>query len=321
MAAVALHTYAPTAALYSPLALAELRASATTASIRAAIAAQVGFYFSDANWRTDKFLKKEARKSTEGWIRTDIIAGFKKMQKLGASWRHIRAALPLGIQECCELSPTGEQIRRELDRPVPVARKAAWARTVAVENLNHGLSVSEVLDIFVKAGSVVIATLNDPARQKVWIDTKTYLHTMSKTQNLAIKRGRRCWVVEMADVTGYIAALGLDQSARNWRGIKVTPLIGARKMEGGGSSPEYENIGPKAEKRTGQNGSPAVDVAVAEGDKNTPDVPLTIARRPLRLASSVPKMPSGVVRIPRAPTATDGPWLGRGRGRGSALWN
>ncbi|KAF7683072.1 Lupus La like protein [Astathelohania contejeani] len=53
---------------------------------------QIEFYFSDANYRVDKFLKEEALKN-EGWVSVDTILTFKRMRDLCATKENVEEAL------------------------------------------------------------------------------------------------------------------------------------------------------------------------------------------------------------------------------------
>ena len=80
-----------------------------------AIKAQLEYYFSDSNFRRDKFMKVQASSNAEGYIPIQVLLTFKRLQKLGAN--------VMKMQRCASasddivLSPEGDKIKRA--RPLP----------------------------------------------------------------------------------------------------------------------------------------------------------------------------------------------------------
>ncbi|CAH8874109.1 unnamed protein product [Trichobilharzia szidati] len=102
------------------------------------IVRQCEFYFSDANILKDLFLLKQVKSSTDGWVKLNIVANFKKMQALSTDHDFIRKALAKSSK--LELSENGERIRRR--DPLPEWDKSVYGRSIILSDFPDDADVT-----------------------------------------------------------------------------------------------------------------------------------------------------------------------------------
>lgn len=95
---------------------------------RSKLKAQVEFYFSDANFRRDKFLRAKAAEDADGFVSLDVLATFNRVKTTTTDPAVIAAALEDSAE--LELSEDRAAVRRA--KPLPEEDSSA-ARSVYVK--------------------------------------------------------------------------------------------------------------------------------------------------------------------------------------------
>ncbi|TPP45344.1 Lupus la ribonucleoprotein [Fasciola gigantica] len=95
------------------------------------IAHQCEFYFSDANILKDQFLLKKVKTSKDGWVKLEVVEGFKKMQKLTKN--HGIVVKALALSDKLEVSEDGLSVRRR--NPLPEWDPTVYYRTLIISEL------------------------------------------------------------------------------------------------------------------------------------------------------------------------------------------
>mmetsp|Transcript_1619 Transcript_1619/g.2764 ORF Transcript_1619/g.2764 Transcript_1619/m.2764 type:complete len:411 (-) Transcript_1619:75-1307(-) len=90
----------------------------------AAILKQVNFYFGDANFPKDNFLRGEANKNPEGWVNLSVIMTFNRMKQLSQDVKVIVESIK--ESDIVELSEDKTKLRRKK----PVIRQNTLANTI-----------------------------------------------------------------------------------------------------------------------------------------------------------------------------------------------
>jgi len=87
----------------------------------AAVVKQITFYFGDSNLTTDKHLQKKVAEDTEGWVKLDHIASFKRMQALvpSSDVAVIGNILKSSDQDTVEVDEDNTKVRRNPAKPLP----------------------------------------------------------------------------------------------------------------------------------------------------------------------------------------------------------
>merc|ERR1712134_240177 len=76
---------------------------------------QVEFYLSDEYLAKDKYLLRQIRCKSEGYISIKLMTSFKKVKKLTRDWQVVRHALRMAEQ--LEVSPEGYRVKRRDNLP------------------------------------------------------------------------------------------------------------------------------------------------------------------------------------------------------------
>lgn len=111
---------------------------------------QVNFYFSDANLRRDKYLRKQIEQS-DGWVDICWLNGFRLMRALDMEPIDIAFALSEDDRGIIDVSDDGTKVRRRVEIPRYDAafREEQKGRTVMVQGLPLDVSRRELQDFFV----------------------------------------------------------------------------------------------------------------------------------------------------------------------------
>ncbi|XP_021854634.1 la-related protein 6A isoform X1 [Spinacia oleracea] len=132
-------------------------AASSDSDLRAKIAKQVEYYFSDENLPSDKFLLKQVKKDKEGFVSISLIGSFRKMKKLTKDSSSIVDALKESRQLI--LSSDGKKVKRR--NPLP-SNEDAELCVVVVANLPEDHSVQNIQKICGRAGSIKTISIHDP---------------------------------------------------------------------------------------------------------------------------------------------------------------
>jgi hypothetical protein len=121
----------------------------------AALSEQIGFYFSDANLRKDRFLLKFTGAQGTDDVDISTIALFNRVKSLTSDLETLRESVRMRAGEL-ELSGDGARVRRL--RALPTTDDYD-ERTVYVEQLLPGCTHKAVRDVFAPHGAVVYISL------------------------------------------------------------------------------------------------------------------------------------------------------------------
>ena len=117
---------------------------------------QLGFYFSDANLRKDRFLLQLTGPNGTNAVALSVICGFNRIKRLSTDLETVQAALRL---RCCELalSEDGETVRRLRELPELDDFKE---RTVHVEPIDSiGATYASVVQVFASYGPLAYVSI------------------------------------------------------------------------------------------------------------------------------------------------------------------
>lgn len=124
-----------------------------SSSVLSSIVQQVNFYFSDANYARDKFLREQASKNDERWILLSTITSFQRLKALGQDFEVIKKALSEASDVSFELSENGEMIRRrDMEGEVAdVLSKSAYVKGFPADS-----SLDDLLKFFAPSKAVAV---------------------------------------------------------------------------------------------------------------------------------------------------------------------
>lgn len=185
-------------------------------ALRKEIVRQVEFYFGDANLPTDDFMLKHIKRSAEGWVPIRVLADFHKMKKLSRSFPTIVAALRTSTE--LEVSPEGKRIRRLAPLP-EVDLDDVRSRTIITWNLPEKPTIEQVIELFSKAGHVVMARIRKPEHAEP---------LLTKGLRTEIAKGARdCYaLIEYSTAEEAAKAVAQLHDESDWRrGLRVKPLL------------------------------------------------------------------------------------------------
>ena len=126
-----------------------------TPTILVMLSEQIGYWFSDANLRKDRYLLGEAGPLGDGPVAIASIAGFNRVKCLTSDLDIIRQAIASRSEELA-LSDDGLTVRRR--RALPTYEDSE-ERTVRVDGLKGGCSYAELRAAFSPSGAICYAAL------------------------------------------------------------------------------------------------------------------------------------------------------------------
>ncbi|KAG7296517.1 hypothetical protein JYU34_020298 [Plutella xylostella] len=178
------------------------------------IAAQVEFYFSDANITKDAFLLKHVRRNKEGYVSLKLISSFKRVKHLTKDWRVVAEALKRSTK--LEINEAGTKLRR-ID-PLPAYDETTPSRTVvAVKMPIDRPSVENVSRLFAGCGEIALVRVLRPGNP-VPADVRQFLNKNPSLVNCV------CALVEFTESESAREALRLQSS--DDEGMRVYELNG-----------------------------------------------------------------------------------------------
>eukprot|EP01099_Mayorella_cantabrigiensis_P002867 TRINITY_DN2295_c0_g2_i1.p1 TRINITY_DN2295_c0_g2~~TRINITY_DN2295_c0_g2_i1.p1 ORF type:complete len:380 (-),score=117.71 TRINITY_DN2295_c0_g2_i1:4-1065(-) len=147
---------------------------------------QIEFYFSDANFRRDKFLLAETKKDPEGYIPLKVLTTFKRVSNLTSDLSIISEALKdsdivslkLPESSSSPLSPQElELIKIKKAQPLP-EQDDSPNRTLYIKGFPETLSLDEIISFFKKQNINVLVVRMNRAQNKnfkgsCWLELKT----------------------------------------------------------------------------------------------------------------------------------------------------
>lgn len=116
------------------------------------LAAQVEFYFSDANVTKDKFLLKHIKRNKEGYVSLKLVSSFKKVKQLTRDWRVVAYALGR-VSNKIQINDLGNKIRR-VDPLPEISEVPATCAVLALGLTDPKPTIQSVSDLFASCGDI-----------------------------------------------------------------------------------------------------------------------------------------------------------------------
>merc|ERR1712241_211256 len=124
---------------------------------------QVEFYLSDEYLAKDKYLLRQIRCKSEGYISIKLMTSFKKVKKLTRDWRVVRHALKLAPQ--LEVSPEGYRVKRRDILPETLRKPRLLTSVVAIRVPPEFDSVDQITTMFREYGDIGLVRLLRPGKE------------------------------------------------------------------------------------------------------------------------------------------------------------
>jgi hypothetical protein len=118
---------------------------------------QVEFYLSDEYLAKDKYLLRQIRCKSEGYISIKLMTSFKKVKKLTRDWQVVRHALRLAEQ--LEVSPEGYRVKRRDNLPETLRKPRMLTSVVAIRVPEDFGSVDQITSMFRPYGIIALVRL------------------------------------------------------------------------------------------------------------------------------------------------------------------
>jgi hypothetical protein len=129
----------------------------------AKITDQVEFYLSDNYLAKDKYLLRQIRCKSEGYISIKLMTSFKKVKKLTRDWRVVRYALQQS--PALIVSPEGFRVKRNNTLPDTLRRPRLLTSVVAIRVPEDYDSVDHVTQLFRSYGDIGLVRLLRPGKE------------------------------------------------------------------------------------------------------------------------------------------------------------
>merc|ERR1711953_1642955 len=118
---------------------------------------QVEFYLSDEYLAKDKYLLRQIRCKSEGYISIKLMTSFKKVKKLTRDWQVVRHALRMAPQ--LEVSPEGYRVKRRDNLPETLRKPRMLTSVVAIRVPEDFGSVDQITSMFRPYGIIALVRL------------------------------------------------------------------------------------------------------------------------------------------------------------------
>lgn len=118
---------------------------------------QVEFYLSDEYLAKDKYLLRQIRCKSEGYISIKLMTSFKKVKKLTRDWQVVRHALRMAPQ--LEVSPEGYRVKRRDNLPETLRKPRMLTSVVAIRVPEEFGSVDAITSMFRPYGVIALVRL------------------------------------------------------------------------------------------------------------------------------------------------------------------
>lgn len=127
------------------------------------IISQVEFYLSDEYLSKDKYLLRQIRCKSEGYISIKLMTSFKKVKKLTRDWRTVRYSLLKS--DNLIISPEGFRVKRKVVLPDALRRPRLLTSVVAIRVPTQYDSVDAVTSLFHSFGEIGLVRLLRPGKE------------------------------------------------------------------------------------------------------------------------------------------------------------
>jgi hypothetical protein len=126
------------------------------------ICQQVEEYLSDDYLATDKYLLRQLRSKSEGYLSVKLLTSFKKIKKLTRDWRVTAHALK--ISSIVELSNDGHRVKRIANLPENLRRGRTMTSILAIRVPDDWATLEAITNIFSAYGNITLARVLRPGR-------------------------------------------------------------------------------------------------------------------------------------------------------------
>lgn len=126
------------------------------------ICLQVEHYLSDEYLSTDKYLLRQLRSKSEGYLSVKLLTSFKKIKKLTRNWRVTSAALKLSDK--LVLSQDGCRVRRLDDLPENLRRCRTMTSVLCIRVPDNWANLETISELFSPFGHITLARILKPGK-------------------------------------------------------------------------------------------------------------------------------------------------------------
>lgn len=126
------------------------------------ICVQVEEYLSDCYLATDKYLLRQLRSKSEGYLSVKLLTSFKKIKKLTRDWRVTSFALRMSSK--VELSTDGNRVKRVAHLPDNLRRGRTMTSILAIRVPDDWATLEVITNIFSAYGNITLARVLRPGR-------------------------------------------------------------------------------------------------------------------------------------------------------------
>jgi hypothetical protein len=126
------------------------------------ICKQVEEYLSDDYLSTDKYLLRQLRSKSEGYLSVKLLTSFKKIKKLTRDWRVTAYALKRSV--LVELSNDGHRVKRHAHLPDNLRRGRTMTSILAIRVPEDWATLESITNLFSAYGNITLARVLRPGR-------------------------------------------------------------------------------------------------------------------------------------------------------------
>merc|ERR1712019_107023 len=124
---------------------------------------QVEFYLSDDYLAKDKYLLRQIRCKSEGYISIKLMTSFKKVKKLTRDWRSVRFALLQSPNLI--VSPEGFRVKRATQLPENLRKPRLLSSVVTIRLTEELSAVDALTSKFSKYGEIGLVRILKPGKE------------------------------------------------------------------------------------------------------------------------------------------------------------
>merc|ERR1712157_397571 len=124
---------------------------------------QVEFYLSDEYLAKDKYLLRQIRCKSEGYISIKLMTSFKKVKKLTRDWRSVRFALLQSPNLI--VSPEGFRVKRATQLPENLRKPRLLSSVVTIRLTEELSAVDALTSKFSKYGEIGLVRILKPGKE------------------------------------------------------------------------------------------------------------------------------------------------------------
>lgn len=123
----------------------------------------IEFYLSDEYLAKDKYLLRQIRCKSEGYISIKLMTSFKKVKKLTRDWRTVRFAL---LQtDNLIVSPEGFRVKRATQLPENLRKPRLLSSVVTIRLTDEMATVEAMTNTFAKYGEIALVRILKPGKE------------------------------------------------------------------------------------------------------------------------------------------------------------